>query len=213
MISGHPLFARKSFASVSIDVKPAAFDLPYCVHPVRRPSYGMIRLVLLAAFFLAVPAPVMAQSDSLLTSILIDTTRAGPLQPAAMQKSPVRSIRLASSSGGFIFGMVIGGFLGSQLLQQDHENNKNAQIDALMIGGAIGGAAGAAFGTAFLDLSSVCSFGGRFARTVIGASAGGATLFFASGGLKRGGRSAFFVPIGAVAGSLGSLGRCWKSRY
>ena len=155
-----------------------------------------------------------AQSDSLLTAVLLGT---GDGKPGAesefpIQKPPVRAIRLATSTGGFVFGMVLGGYSGSQLIGKDYESDK-PQVDALVIGGAIGGAIGAGLGAAFLDLRSNCTFDKRFLRSLIGAGIGTGALFVAGGGLDRGGKSVFYVPLGAIAGSLGTMGRCWRSRY
>ena len=156
-----------------------------------------------------------AQSDSVITSILLGSTE-GDAQAESnvlRERTPVRAIRLSSSTGGFVFGILLGGFAGSQLLYQDCTNCKKPEMDALMVGGAIGGAIGAGLGAAFLDLSSVCTFDRRLIRSLIGAGIGGAAFFGAGGGLHRGGRSVFLVPTGAGSGSLGALGPCWKSRH
>jgi len=130
-----------------------------------------------------------------------------------LQRPPIGSIRLASSSGGFMFGLLLGGFAGYEMVSQSCDHCRNPTGDALVIGGTIGGALGAALGAAFLDLKSVCTFDKRLMRTLIGSGVGASALFIAAGGLDhRRGRSAFFVPIGAIGGSLGTLGRCWKSR-
>jgi len=161
-----------------------------------------------------------AQSDSLLTRVLSDSTsllmtlKYGDSTRFPPQKPPIGSIRLASSSGGFMFGLLLGGFTGYEMVSQSCDHCRNPTGDALVIGGTIGGALGAALGAAFLDLKSVCTFDKRLMRALIGSGIGASTLFIASGGLdNRRGRSAFFVPIGAIGGSLGTLGRCWKSRY
>ena len=112
-----------------------------------------------------------------------------------------------------MFGILLGGYSGSQLLVKQSEDSDKPQLDALVIGGAIGGAIGAGLGAAFLDLSSVCTFDKRLMRSLLGAGIGASALFLAGGGLDRGGRSIFFVPVGAIAGSLGTMGRCWRSRY
>ena len=160
-----------------------------------------------------------AQSDSLLTRVLTDSSsllmqiKHGD-SLYVRDKPPIGSIRLASSSGGFMFGLLLGGFTGYEIVSQRCENCRTPTGDALVVGGAIGGALGAALGAAFLDLKSVCTFDKRIMRTLVGSGIGAGSLFVAAGGLKnRRGRSAFFVPIGALGGSLGTLGRCWKSRF
>jgi hypothetical protein len=162
-------------------------------------------------------APAAAQSDSVLTRALLDSASLLTLNESdadlTLQTPPIGSIRLASSSGGFMFGLLLGGFAGYEMVSQSCDHCRNPTGDALVIGGTIGGALGAALGAAFLDLKSVCTFDKRLMRTLIGSSVGASALFIAAGGLDhRRGRSAFFVPIGAIGGSLGTLGRCWKSR-
>jgi hypothetical protein len=114
-----------------------------------------------------------------------------------------------------MFGMLLGGFAGHEVKAEDCARTcRRLTGDALLTGAAIGGAAGAALGAAFLDLRSICTFDRRALRTAAGAAVGGYAFFAASGGREaRRGRSAFFVPIGAIGGSLGALGRCWKSRF
>jgi hypothetical protein len=166
------------------------------------------------------PAAARAQSDSVLTRALSDSTsllmqmKYGDSTHFPQQKPPVGSIRLASSSGGFMFGLLLGGFTGYEMVSQNCDHCRNPTGDALVVGGTIGGALGAALGAAFLDLKSVCTFDRRLMRTLVGSAIGAGSLFVAAGGLEnRRGRSAFFVPIGAIGGSLGTLGRCWKSRF
>jgi hypothetical protein len=179
---------------------------------MRRFSCSLILVALCSA-------PAAAQSDSLLTRILTDSTsilmqrKFADSTDLPPQKPPIGSIRLASSSGGFMFGLLLGGFAGYEIVSQSCDHCRNPTGDALVIGGTIGGALGAALGAAFLDLKSVCTFDKRLMRTLIGSGVGAGALFVAAGGLdNRRGRSAFFVPIGAIGGSLGTLGRCWKSR-
>ena len=109
--------------------------------------------------------------------------------------------------------MVLGGFSGYELESQDCTNCRNRTADALLLGATIGGAIGAAVGAAFFDLRSVCTFDRRIVRTLAGSAVGAYALFTAAGGLGKRGRSAFYIPIGAIGGSLGTLGRCWKSAY
>ena len=180
---------------------------------MRRLTFALLSLALCST-------SVDAQSDSLLTRVLTDSSsllmqiKYGDSSRFPQQKPPIGSIRLASSSGGFMFGLLLGGFAGYEIVSQRCDHCRNPTGDALVIGGTIGGALGAALGAAFLDLKSVCTFEGRLLRTLLGSGIGAGTLFVAAGGLdNRRGRSAFFVPIGAIGGSLGTLGRCWKSRF
>lgn len=175
-------------------------------------------LALAAAALVLLPETTEAQSDSVLTRVLSDSTSLiGKLYSdsarLSVQRRPIGSIRLASSTGGFMFGMLLGGYSGYEIASRNCENCRNPTGDGLLLGSAIGGALGAALGAAFLDLRSVCQFEGRLMRTLIGSGIGGAALFVAGGGLDKDGRAAFFIPIGAIGGSLGTLGRCWKSRY
>jgi hypothetical protein len=168
-----------------------------------------MKLRLIVAALMLSAGPLAAQSDSLLTAILSDTTHVTIEVP----KASVGAIRLATSSGGFVFGIVLGGFAGYETLKKNCQTCDKPQLDALVIGGAVGGSLGAALGAAFLDLSSVCAFDKRIVRTLVGAGLGASAFFVAGGGLDRGGRSIFLVPIGAVGGSLGTLGHCWKTQH
>jgi hypothetical protein len=114
-----------------------------------------------------------------------------------------------------MFGIVLGGFAGHEIRSGDCSTDCRKRTgDALLTGAAIGGGIGAALGSAFLNLRSVCAFDQRILRTLAGTAVGTSAFLAATGGLEKpGGRSAFFVPIGAIAGSLGTLGRCWKSRF
>lgn len=125
----------------------------------------------------------------------------------------IGAIRLASSSGGFIWGAVLGGYVGHQLLANNEcRNCASPHTNSLIIGASIGGSLGAAFGASFLNLSSVCSYKHRLLRSLVGAGIGGGSAFVLSGGLEHEAHSAFFVPLGAVGGALGTLGHCWRSR-
>ena len=176
-------------------------------------------LVVSAAMVMLVPSTASAQSDSVLTRVLSDSSSLlgriysdSTRLPSA--KRSIGPIRLASSTGGFMFGMVLGGYAGYEIASRDCTTKcRNPSGDGLLRGGAIGGALGAALGAAFLDLRSVCRFDGRIMRTLIGSGLGASALFLAAGGLDSDGRSAFFIPLGAIGGSLGTLGRCWRSRY
>ena len=180
---------------------------------------SMRQILLSAAMLVSVTATSQAQSDSVLTRVLSDSSSLlGRIYSDSTRlpspKRPIGSIRLASSTGGFMFGMLLGGYTGYEVGSRDCTTKcRNPTGDALLAGGAIGGALGAAIGAAFLDLRSVCRFDGRIMRTLIGSGAGASALFLAAGGLDRDGRSAFFIPLGAIGGSLVTLGRCWKSRY
>ena len=174
------------------------------------------------AFAIAIPfllaGTAEAQSDSVLTRVLSDSTSLlGRLFSDSLrvplQKRPIGPIRLASATGGFMFGMLLGGYTGHELEARNCINCRDRTTDALLKGAAIGGALGAALGAAFLDLQSVCTFEGRLTRTLVGSGLGASASFLAAGGLGKRGRSAFFIPLGAVGGALGSFGRCWKSRY
>jgi hypothetical protein len=176
------------------------------------------RLICAVAALFLIGEEAEGQSDSVLTRVLSDSTSLlGRLHTDSSRLSsprrPIGSIRLASATGGFMFGMLLGGYSGYEIASRDCEQCRNPTADGMLLGGAIGGALGAALGAAFLDLSSVCRFDGRIARTLIGSGIGATALFMAAGGLDKDGRSAFFIPIGAIGGSLGTLGRCWRSRY
>ena len=179
----------------------------------------MKRYALTAALILISATRAESQSDSVLTNALLGPDSTSSIMSVIPDSArfaggrQIGSIRLASSSGGFIFGMVLGGYSGYEIRSQNCDHCRNPTGDALLVGATIGGAVGAALGAAFLDLRSICSFNGRITRTLIGSAIGATASFIAAGGLDKRGRSAFFIPLGAVGGSLGTLGRCWKSRY
>lgn len=177
----------------------------------------MSRVVLTIAILALCAGTAKGQSDSVLTHALSDSTSVlvDRLSEAAAMRDerlPIGSIRLASSSGGFVFGLLLGGYSGYELVSETCKNCRESQGDALVMGAAIGGALGAALGAAFLDLRSVCAFDKRLVRSFTGSVLGASALFFATSGMDRG-RSIYLIPIGAIGGSLSMLGRCWKSRY
>jgi hypothetical protein len=183
--------------------------------------------VLVSIVILALCAgKLAAQVDSIATTALSDSALSKALSDtisllgtdryselSVPERVPVGPIRLASASAGSMFGAVLGGFAGSQMRDRDCKTDcRKLTGEALLRGAAIGAVLGAAVGAAFLDIRSVCRFDKRLARTIIGSTVGASALFVASGGLReRNGVSPFFLPIGAISGSMGSLGRCWKS--
>ena len=80
---------------------------------VRRLAFGIAIPFLLAG-------TAEAQSDSVLTRVLSDSTSLlGRLfsdsSRVPLQKRPIGPIRLASATGGFMFGMLLGGYTGHEL--------------------------------------------------------------------------------------------------
>ena len=111
-----------------------------------------------------------------------------------------------------MFGMLIGGFIGHATSGRDCTKNcHGSKGDGILKGAAVAGALGAGLGAAFFDLRSVCPFKRRFIQTLAGSGIGAYVAFKAAGGIDDRGRSAFFIPIGAIGGALGTLGSCWKS--
>jgi len=115
--------------------------------------------------------------------------------------------RVFGSAGGAAAGLVGGVLIASQFPAHNCGCDDPGLTEAIY--GALAGVTlGAALGAATPGLNSVCSFGGRFGRSLLGAGLGtvaGAFTTIASGNLV-------FVPVGAAAGSLAALGPCWKSR-
>src|SRR5690242_11463032 len=70
------------------------------------------------------------------------------------QRPPVGAIRLAASSGGFIWGAVAGGYIGHEAQANDCSKCASRRLNSLVGGAIIGGALGAAFGASVLNLSS-----------------------------------------------------------
>ena len=160
-----------------------------------------MRLALCLAALLAA-APLEAQLIG--PSIFEDTTKIS-------QKPSAGAIRLAASSGGFIWGAVLGGYIGHKSQANDCTKCASRHLNALVGGALIGGSLGAALGASFLNLRSPCSFNHRLARSLIGASVGAAATYTATGGLSHAGHGAFFVPVAAIGGALGTLGHCWRA--
>lgn len=162
-----------------------------------RPAICLVVLALAAA---PVDAQLMAPTIS-----PDDTARMVPQRP------PVGAIRLAASSGGFIWGAVAGGYIGHEAQANDCTKCASRRLNSLVGGAIIGGAIGAALGASALNLSSPCGFNHRLLRSFVGAGIGASAAYAASGGLDHGSHSAFFIPVAAVGGALGTLGHCWKS--
>jgi hypothetical protein len=179
----------------------------------------VIRLISASILLLCFANTARAQSDSVLTRALMDTTSllgriSSDSVTAGQRKIEVGPVRLATASAGFVFGGLLGGFAGHEIRQENCNGACQTRIgDSLLTGAAIGGTLGAALGAAFLDLRSACPFNRRLLRTLAGSAIGASALYVAAGGReKRKGTSAFFVPIGAVSGSLASLTGCWRTQ-
>jgi len=158
----------------------------------------------LALCFAALLSAAPLQAQLLGPNIFQDTTKVS-------QKPSAGAIRLAASSGGFVWGAVVGGFIGHESQANDCTKCASRKLNALVGGAIIGGSIGAAFGASFLNLRSPCSFNHRLVRSLIGASVATGVAFTAAGGLSHAGHSAFFVPVAAVGGALATLGNCWKA--
>ena len=110
------------------------------------------------------------------------------------------------SAGGAVLGLIGGVFIASQLPAHDCGCDDPGLAEAIY-GGLAGVTLGAALGAAMPDLRSVCSFGGRFGRSILGGALGTVVGTFAA--VSAG--NIVFIPAGSAAGSLAALGRCWKS--
>jgi hypothetical protein len=119
------------------------------------------------------------------------------------------AVRLFGGAGGMFIGGIAGGYLGYNLLPHTPNGDDPGLIELLQ-GLIVGSAVGAAVGVSAPNLRSVCNFGTRFGRAMLGSGGAAAVLYFASGG-ARNGSAIFVVPVGSVGGSLAALGRCWKS--
>ncbi len=114
--------------------------------------------------------------------------------------------RVFSSAGGAVAGLIGGVLIASQFPAHDCGCDDPGLAEAIY-GGLAGVTLGAALGASAPGLHSVCSFGGRFGRSLLGGGLGTVAGMFA--GISSG--NIVLVPVGAAAGSLAALGRCWKS--
>ena len=106
-------------------------------------------------------------------------------------------------------GFFVGATVGYQVLSHDCGGCDDPGLDAILYGALVGIPVGAALGAAAPRLGSVCSFGERTGRALLGAFAGGAVGLIA--GLATEGAAVVTIPVFSIAGALGSLGRCWKA--
>jgi hypothetical protein len=136
-------------------------------------------------------------------------SRPAPSIAASQSDDNTTTIRLASSVGGLLAGVVAGGFAGYNLLPHTCECD-DPGLDQLIYGAVVGGAVGAAFGAAYPSLGSVCTFEQRFKRSIVGAGAGALLALVATVGSSSGDAIIFVAPVASVGGALGALGRCWK---
>lgn len=114
--------------------------------------------------------------------------------------------RVFASAGGAVLGLMGGVLIASQIPAHDCGCDDPGLAEAIY-GGLAGVTLGAALGASAPELRSVCSFGSRFGRSLLGAGLGTVAGVFAV--VSAG--NIFVVPVGAAAGSLAALGRCWKS--
>ena len=120
-------------------------------------------------------------------------------------------LRILTSVGGGLVGGIAGAYAGYNVLPHTPNGDDPGLIE-LVQGFVAGVAVGAALGASAPQLQSVCSFGKRFGRSLLGAGVTATALYVASGGVRGDGAVVLLVPVGSVGGSLAALGRCWKSR-
>jgi hypothetical protein len=108
-----------------------------------------------------------------------------------------------------VVGFVVGGTVGYRVLSHDCGGCDDPGLDAFIYGTLVGVPVGAALGAAAPQLGSVCSFGERTGRALLGAVAGGAVGLVA--GAMTEGAVLITFPVLSIGGALGSLGRCWKA--
>src|SRR5678815_2167594 len=114
--------------------------------------------------------------------------------------------RVFASAGGAVLGLMGGVLIASQFPAHDCGCDDPGLAEAIY-GGLAGVTLGAALGASAPQLRSVCSFGSRFGRSLLGAGVGTVAGVFV--GVSAG--NIFVIPVGAAAGSVAALGRCWKS--
>jgi hypothetical protein len=166
---------------------------------------GIVFAIALGAV-LRLAQPAEAQRVALNRAGISNTSSA---MPASQSDDNTTTIRLATSVGGLLAGVVAGGFAGYNLLPHTCECD-DPGLDQLIYGAVVGGAVGAAFGAAYPSLGSVCTFEQRFKRSIVGAGAGALLALVATVGSSSGEAIIFVAPVASVGGALGALGRCWK---
>lgn len=146
-------------------------------------------------------------STSTLGAQRVDVVGASAHSDTTLQRPGGVALRFGASAAGAVVGLFAGAYIGVQFAGNCGCDDPGL-VEAIY-GGLAGVTLGAALGAAAPNLRSACSFGTRFGRSLLGAGMGTVGGFFLGLG---GGQVLLTVPIGAAAGSIAALGRCWNSR-
>lgn len=129
--------------------------------------------------------------------------------PGRRRQGGTRALRIASSAGGMLLGIVAGATTAVRVLPTDC-NCDDPGLRELVYGGFVGSAIGAAVGAAAPELGSSCSLDKRFGRGLAGAGAGAALGFFLGGGMRirMSEATLYLIPLGSVGGAIAAMGKC-----
>lgn len=112
--------------------------------------------------------------------------------------------RTAGASAGWFLAAIVGGYVGYNVLSHDCNGCDDPGLDAIVHGAVVGGAIGAGLGAAAPIVSSPCSFGTRFGRSLLGSVTGTAV-----GLLVRPHESRLLaVPLLSIGGAALAEWRC-----
>lgn len=125
-------------------------------------------------------------------------TQAQPASPAGRVGS-----RVLLGVVGSVAGLFVGGLAGFDLLPR--RDCDDPGLCEIVVGVMIGSVLGAAIGTAAPDGPAGCTFGRRFALSLLGAAVGGAAGWLTGGGDNI---TLIAVPIGAIIGGVAGAERC-----
>jgi hypothetical protein len=131
------------------------------------------------------------------------------LRRAAAADSSRRHVlftRAVAGSGGWLLGVVAGGYIASVLPHHDCQRD-DPGLDEALAGILIGGIAGAADGAAAPSLGRFRGYGGRFGRGLLGSTAG--TVIAGALTLPTFAPAAIVaIPIGASSVAALAIGNC-----
>jgi hypothetical protein len=186
------------------------------IHPRTGPASINWLLALVLAF--SVVGAGSLQGQRVTSMVRLGADGRSPLAPgiavetasiALGARANALPIRLLTAAGGTVVGFFVGATVGYQVLSHDCGGCDDPGLDAIIYGALVGIPVGAALGAAAPRLGSVCSFGERSGRALLGAVAGGAVGLLA--GAATEGAVLITLPVFSLAGALGSLGRCWNA--
>lgn len=113
--------------------------------------------------------------------------------------------RAAGGTAGWFLGAIAGGYVGYHTLPHHNCGCDDPGLTETVYGAFVGGAIGAGWGAAAPILSSECSSGTRFGRSLLGSAAGTGIGLLA---IRPSGTQLLAVPILSISGAVLAQGRC-----